>query len=66
MRKANSSDVECIVNIHRAARAQAMPWLPVLHTKEEDLKHFRTRVFPDQTVSVVTLDGKVVGFTAYK
>lgn len=66
VRKANSSDVEGIVNIHRTARERAMPWLPVLHTKVEDFKYFKTRVLPDQTVNVVIVDDKVVGFAACK
>jgi GNAT superfamily N-acetyltransferase len=37
-----------------------MPWLPVLHTAEEDLSWFRARL--DGEAWVYELDGRIVGF----
>ena len=40
IRRARPEDAEAVVRIFRESRAEAMPWLPVLHTAEEDLAHF--------------------------
>jgi GNAT superfamily N-acetyltransferase len=37
IRRARPEDVEAVVRIFRESRAEAMPWLPVVHTAEEDL-----------------------------
>jgi putative acetyltransferase len=42
IRRATSEDAEAVVRIFRESRAEAMPWLPVLHTPEEDLGWFRS------------------------
>ena len=41
IREATPEDAEAVVRIFRDSRAEAMPWLPVLHTPEEDLAWFR-------------------------
>jgi GNAT superfamily N-acetyltransferase len=40
-RRAGPDDAEAVVRINRESRAEVMPWLPVLHTEEEDLNWFR-------------------------
>ena len=40
IRHARPEEAEAVVRIFRESRAEAMPWLPVLHTEEEDLGHF--------------------------
>ena len=37
IRRAGRDDLEAIIRIFRDSRDEAMPWLPVLHTAEEDL-----------------------------
>ena len=64
-REATGSDAPALARLHRASRARAMPWLPVLHTPDEDLAFFRDSVLPDQTVLVAEVSGQVVGFAAY-
>ena len=54
-------DLDSIVRIYRESRAEAMPWLPVLHTAEEDLRYFGDRLRSDE-VYVFELDGQVAGF----
>jgi hypothetical protein len=44
IRRARREDLGAIVRIFGESRAEAMPWLPVLHTAEEDLDHFRGRL----------------------
>ena len=41
-----------------------MPWLPELHTPEEDLWFLREIVMPNEEVWVAESSGLVVGFTA--
>lgn len=38
-----------------------MPWLPVLHTPEQDLKFFG-RIVREQQVDVAEMNGHVIGF----
>jgi len=63
IRPALPPDVPRIAEVFRAARESAMPWLPVLHTSEEDLRFFGRVVDTQQTYAAV-LDGSVVGFAA--
>src|SRR5262249_44980208 len=41
IRPAGPEDAEAVVRIFRESRAEAMPWLPVIHTEQEDLNWFR-------------------------
>jgi len=41
IRAATPADAEAVARIFREARAEAMPWLPVLHTAAEDVQWFR-------------------------
>jgi GNAT superfamily N-acetyltransferase len=61
IRRAHPDDVPAIVRIFRDSRAEAMPWLPVLHSAEEDEAHFATR-FDDGQDAFVFDDGQVAGF----
>ena len=61
IRRARPEDLEAIVGIFRESRAEAMPWLPVLHTAEEDLDHFRGRLDTDE-VYAFEGEGQVAGF----
>ena len=61
IRRARLDDLPAIVRIFRESRAEAMPWLPVLHTPEEEAAHFAGRLEDGQDVFVFD-DGEVVGF----
>jgi GNAT superfamily N-acetyltransferase len=61
IRRARLEDVDAIVRIFRESRAEAMPWLPVLHTAEEDRGHFAGRIEAGQDFFVFD-DGEVAGF----
>lgn len=65
IRLARRSDAADIARIHRSARLAAMPWLPDLHTPEEDLAFFSEEVLSNQTVLVFEDGGRVVGFIAF-
>ncbi len=63
---ATEPDLTAIARIHRSARQAAMPWLPDIHTPEEDLWFFENIVFK-QDVLLVARDGEEIqGFLAYK
>ena len=64
IRPATPSDAEEIARIHRSARSAAMPWLPDLHSPEEDLRYFVHNVLPGQAVSVAEFDSTAAGFIA--
>jgi hypothetical protein len=44
IRKADAADAPAIAGIHHAARRDALPYLPDLHTPEGVLAFFRDRV----------------------
>jgi ribosomal protein S18 acetylase RimI-like enzyme len=61
IRQATPADVVAIVRTFHAARAEATPWLPILHTEDEDTAHFGGHV-RESDVRVAVVDGKVVAF----
>jgi putative acetyltransferase len=60
IRRARSEDAEAVARIFRESRAEAMPWLPVLHTPEENLDFFRRALGGE--AYVFDLDDAVAGF----
>jgi len=64
LRPATLNDAPRIAEIHAASRAAAMPWIPVLHSPEEDLWFYRTIVIPKQRVSVCEVNRIIIGFSA--
>lgn len=67
IRRATAEDAGEIARLFRLATRTAMPWLPELHTPEEDLAFFGGRVLTTEEVWVSTAeDGSVRGFIALK
>jgi putative acetyltransferase len=64
LRSATAQDAPVLARIHRQARAIAMPWLPVLHTPDEDLVWMRTVVLAKQQVTVAASHDSVLGCIA--
>jgi len=60
IRRARPGDVAAVVRIFRASREEAMPWLPVLHTPEEDAGWFGARLAGEAWV--YEQEDAVVGF----
>ena len=60
IRRATPADAAEVARIFRESRAEAMPWLRVLHTAEEDEAWYRGRLGGEAWV--YDLDGRVVGF----
>lgn len=63
VRLAAAADAPAVARLHRRVRTVCLPYLPDLHTPEEDLAFFRDRVLPETAVHVAT-DGAVIGFIA--
>lgn len=62
VRFAEPGDVDAIAEVHIAARREAMPWLPVLHTDVETRAWVAAVVMPHQEVWVAEVDGQVAGY----
>jgi GNAT superfamily N-acetyltransferase len=61
IRPAAARDAPAIAAVHRASMREAMPWLPDLHTPDEDRAWIAEIVLPHQQVWVAEADGRVVG-----
>ena len=66
LRDADSNDAADIAKIHRLARSEAMPWLPVVHSPEEELEFFSKKVLPTEIVRVVETEHNIAGFVAFR
>lgn len=55
IRRARSDDAEAIADVHLDSRREAMPWLPVLHSREETVTYF-TDVLLREDVLVAEAD----------
>lgn len=65
IRRALLEESDEVARLHRLSRETALPFLPVLHTAEEDRKFFRERVFPTCEVWVAE-DVGLVGVIAFR
>ena len=65
IRLAAASDAQDLACIHRAAIDAAMPWLPRLHTPDEDLAFFAQRVLQEESVLVAEMGGSICGFISF-
>jgi ribosomal protein S18 acetylase RimI-like enzyme len=64
IRSARSDDAEAIADVHLNSRREAMPWLPVLHSREEAIAYFAGHVLVHEEVLVAEVNELVVGFMA--
>ncbi|MDQ4045478.1 MAG: GNAT family N-acetyltransferase [Chloroflexota bacterium] len=64
LKRAQPGDAEVIAAIHAAARQEAMPWLPELHSDDETREWVGTSVLPKQQVWVAEADGEIVGYVS--
>jgi len=61
LREAQPADAEQIASVLQLSRRQAMPWLPVLHTPDEDVAFFGSLV-AEQRAWVVVEEVRVIAF----
>jgi GNAT superfamily N-acetyltransferase len=64
IRPAEARDADAIATVHRTAMREALPYLPDLHTAEEDRAWVANVVLPRQEVWVAEAAGRVVGVAA--
>jgi GNAT superfamily N-acetyltransferase len=64
LRPARPDDADAIAAVHRSSMRAAMPYLPELHTPEEDRVWVAHVVLPRQEVWVAEMAGSVVGVTS--
>jgi GNAT superfamily N-acetyltransferase len=62
--RASEADALEVARIFRESRLQVMPYLPVLHSADDDLVFFRSDVFPRATVWVAIANAAIFGFIA--
>ncbi|NOR63620.1 MAG: GNAT family N-acetyltransferase [Rhodobacteraceae bacterium] len=60
------ADLGAIAKIHRTARQAAMPWLPEIHSAEEDQWFFKNIVFASETLLVARKATVILGFASFK
>ncbi len=65
IREASISDAQAIARVHMCSREEAMPWLPVVHTREEVEVYFEEVVLKKQAVWVAELSNEIAGFVAF-
>jgi GNAT superfamily N-acetyltransferase len=64
IRRAVREDAPAVAGIFRESRADAMPWLPVLHTPEEDLGWFQGALGGE--AYVFEEEGRVLGYAVLR
>ena len=64
IRPAEAGDAEAIAKIHTTSMREALPYLPDLHSEEEDRAWVANVVLPHQEVWVAEAAGRVVGVAA--
>ena len=65
IRRGQTGDVEPVARLFRAVWRACLPYLPELHTADEDLGFFRDRVFAECEVWVAEA-GAIDGFIAFR
>jgi putative acetyltransferase len=66
VRRARPEDSDAVAALFRRSKETALPYLPDLHTPDEDRRFFRERVFPASVVWVVEEGGALAGFCALR
>lgn len=65
-RRATDTDAVAIASLFRATRQTCLPYLPVLHTEDEDVEFFSAQVLVNDTVWLAERAGRIVGFCAFR
>jgi putative acetyltransferase len=64
MRLGRRGDAEAMADAHLDSRREGMPWLPVLHSREDAIGYFAGQVLLREEVLVAEVNQLVVGFIA--
>jgi putative acetyltransferase len=63
LRPASTADMPAVARLHRRVRLACLPYLPELHTPQEDLAFFTDHVFPRSTILLAEAAGELIGFS---
>jgi GNAT superfamily N-acetyltransferase len=66
LRRAVLADSAEVARLRRHVTRVSLPYLPDLHTPEEDLWFFSERLFQENEVWVAEAEGQIVGYIAFK
>jgi len=66
VRRAREDESDAVAALFRLSKETAMPYLPNLHTPEEDRAYVRERVFADCEVWLAERDDEIVGLIAFR
>jgi len=66
IRPGTIADAEKIALLHRGSRLRGMPWLPMVHTPEEDFRFFGKTVLVKDVVYVAEIGADMAGFVAFQ
>ena len=66
LKRLSLADMDAAATIHRIARADRLPWLPRLHTPQQDRHFFREHVFAACEVSGALEGTTIQGFIAFR
>ena len=66
LRRAALSDMDAVARLHRHVRKICLPYLPDLHSQEEDLAFFSQQVFPHSTIWLGETEDELAGFAAIR
>jgi len=61
IRAATTNDADTIVNILTASKAEYLPYLPTVHTPEEDLNWAKNTLIPKSNVVIAQYENQDVG-----
>jgi putative acetyltransferase len=66
LRRAVLCDMDAVARLHRHVRRTCLPYLPDLHSPEEDLTFFYEEVFPRSAIWLGESGDEVAGFAAVR
>jgi GNAT superfamily N-acetyltransferase len=65
VRAATKSDMPEIARLFKLSRESQLPYLPQMHTPEEDVAYFSVMVYGEQSVYLIEDNERLLGFIAY-
>ncbi len=66
LRPATSEDAPAIATLMRTTFRVSLPFLPDLHTAEQDLAYVSGHLIPDTTIWVAEIAGEIAGYVAFR
>ena len=64
LRRADITDLPAIAVLFRRTRETSLAFLPQLHTREEDIEFFRSKIFAEYELTAAEIDGRLAGYSA--